>query len=147
VSQLKPGSNVTLRVYANGQFRDVTMKVARAADLPRTRFGRVGPWYFPGMPPMPPAAPLNRMAPMPAMPPMPRMEGIHEVMPIRLELEPRLRERMDELRMELDRARPQLEKMRPELERMRPELDRLQREMPRIIERVRERRGGVELTL
>ncbi len=33
VSRLKPGDDVTLRVYANGQYRNVTVKAARAADL------------------------------------------------------------------------------------------------------------------
>ena len=56
VSQLKPGDNVTLRVYANGQFRDVTMKVARAGDLPRTAM-RIG----------------GRSSGMPAIAPMPPM--------------------------------------------------------------------------
>jgi serine protease Do len=146
VSQLKPGANVTLRVYANGQFRDVTMKVARAADLPRTHFGRAGQWFFPGMPPMPPSAPMSPMSPMPAMPPMPRMQGIHEVMPIHFELDPGMRDRLREIRVEMDRVRPELERVRPELERMRPELDRIRREMPRVMERVRER-SGVGMTI
>ena len=50
VSQLKPGDNVTMRVYANGQYREVTMKVARAGDLPRSRGMRYfGGWDFPAM--------------------------------------------------------------------------------------------------
>ena len=35
ISRLVPGKKVSLRVYSNGQFRDVTMEVARAGDLPR----------------------------------------------------------------------------------------------------------------
>jgi serine protease Do len=35
VSRLKPGDDVTLRVYANGQYKNVTLKAVRAADLPR----------------------------------------------------------------------------------------------------------------
>jgi len=35
VSRLKPGDDVTLRVYFNGQYRNVTLKAMRAADLPR----------------------------------------------------------------------------------------------------------------
>ncbi|MGE5733063.1 MAG: PDZ domain-containing protein [Gemmatimonas sp.] len=35
VSRLKPGDDVELRVYFNGQFRNVKMKAARMADLPR----------------------------------------------------------------------------------------------------------------
>ena len=35
VSRLKPGDDVTLRVYFNGQYRNVTLKAMRASDLPR----------------------------------------------------------------------------------------------------------------
>lgn len=35
VSRLKPGDEVTLRVYYNGQYRNVTLKAARASDLAR----------------------------------------------------------------------------------------------------------------
>ena len=125
VSQLKPGDNVTLRIYSNGQFRDVSMKVARAGDLPRTRFGRVGSWYFPDMPPMP------AMAPMPPMPPMPRFQGIRDVMPIRFRIDPAMREQLDGVRTQLERARPALERLRTEL--------------PRAMESVRAR--GVGLTI
>ena len=45
ISQLKPGDNVTLKVYSNGQFRDVTLKVARAGDLPK---GNGGMMYLTG---------------------------------------------------------------------------------------------------
>ena len=37
VNKLKPGENATLRVYYNGQVRNVTVPVARASDLPRRR--------------------------------------------------------------------------------------------------------------
>lgn len=37
VARLHPGDNVDLRVYANGDFRTVRLRVARAADLPRRR--------------------------------------------------------------------------------------------------------------
>ena len=37
VNKLKPGDDATLRVYFNGQVRNVTVKVARASDLPRRR--------------------------------------------------------------------------------------------------------------
>ncbi|MBA3672547.1 MAG: PDZ domain-containing protein [Gemmatimonadaceae bacterium] len=72
VESLKPGDNVTLKVYGNGQWRDVTLKVARAGDLPRQR----GLFYFGEgsmmtMPPMPP---------MPAMPPMaPMIRGLERI--------------------------------------------------------------------
>jgi serine protease Do len=35
VSRLKPGDDATLRVYFNGQYRNVTLKTVRSADLPR----------------------------------------------------------------------------------------------------------------
>ena len=35
VARLHPGDDVDLRVYANGRYRDVRVRVARAADLPR----------------------------------------------------------------------------------------------------------------
>jgi S1-C subfamily serine protease len=63
VARLTPGRTVTLRVYANGRFRDVPVKVARARDLPHPR----GMTYFGGEPPIP-AMPM-----MPMMPDMPRM--------------------------------------------------------------------------
>lgn len=67
IGQLKPGDDVTLRVYQDGQYRTIKLKAARASDLPR-RGGSffmtgdmMGPWP---VPPIPPVAP---------MPPMPRM--------------------------------------------------------------------------
>ncbi len=67
VNALKPGDNVTLKVYSNGQFRDVTVKAVRAGDLPRSGAsmflfdGGVGD--FPMMPAMPmmPSSPLPRI--------------------------------------------------------------------------------------
>src|SRR5471032_1571548 len=50
IAQLKPGSDVTLRVYANGQFRDVRTKVVRAGDLPKDG-NRM--FFFDGEGPMP----------------------------------------------------------------------------------------------
>ena len=35
VARLHPGDNVDLRIYANGDFRSVRLRAARAADLPR----------------------------------------------------------------------------------------------------------------
>ena len=108
VSQLKPGDNVTMRVYANGQYRDVTMKVARAGDLPRSR----GMTYFGGWdgPPVPPVAPV------PAIP-----RGMFRTMehfgPIRLEVGPELDESLDGVRMQLDKLRPELERIRTEVPR------------------------------
>lgn len=37
LSKLKPGDDAALRVYYNGQLRNVTVKVGRASDLPRRR--------------------------------------------------------------------------------------------------------------
>jgi C-terminal processing protease CtpA/Prc len=37
VNKLKPGEDATLRVFYNGQVRNVTVKVARASDLPRRK--------------------------------------------------------------------------------------------------------------
>ena len=135
VSRLKPNDNVTLRVYANGQFRDVTMKVARAGDLPRgSRMGMGGPpWFFPGMPeaawaPMPPSAPS---APG-------RMPELLDGPGVRFEMEPEFRERMNDVRVQLDRMRPQLEKIGTELPRM------LQR-LP--VPNVRVRVGGAGMTI
>ena len=112
VSQLKPGDNVTMRVYANGQFRDVTMKVARAGDLPRSR----GMTYFGGVD-------------FPAMPPMPR-DACHAgdaarrrsarwrtSGPIRMEVGPECDERLDGVRVQLDGLRPELERIRTEVPR------------------------------
>jgi serine protease Do len=82
VSQLKPGDNVTLRVYSGGQYRDVTMKVARAGDLPRSR--RMT--YFGGFdfPPVPPIAPRAPMAPMAPALPRGGFQMMHDVGPIGL---------------------------------------------------------------
>ena len=106
VSQLKPGDNVTLRVYANGQYRDVAMKVARAGDLPRSRgMTYFGGWDFPSVPPMPV---------MPAMPAMPRgaFRTLESFEPIRLEMNPALDEKLAAVRARLDAIRPKLERIR-----------------------------------
>jgi serine protease Do len=67
VARLTPGKTVTLRVYADGRFRDVPVKVARAADLPR----RGGMSYFGMEPPMPPIPMLPDRAMIPRRPAMP----------------------------------------------------------------------------
>jgi len=126
VSQLKPGDNVTLRVYANGQFRDVTMKVARVGDLPRSRgmtfFGGEG---FPGLPPMP------------SMPVMPRaFRTMESFGPIRLEVGPEMEESLEGVRARLDALRPQLERLRTEVPRAIERID---------VPRVRVQIGSVEL--
>jgi serine protease Do len=105
ISQLKPGSDVTLRVYSNGQSRDVTMKVARAGDLPKNSnrmmfLGGMGGMLAP-MPPMPP------MAPMPAMPRAQDwpMENFH------FEIGPQIEEGLHEAGVQLERVRPQLDRL------------------------------------
>lgn len=136
ISQLKPGENATLKVYANGQFRDVTLKVARAGDLPRNQggmmiFGADGFGAFPAMPPMPAMPSMPMMAPMPAMPAMPSMDGM------RFELTPEFRRSMRGVRVQLDNLAPEVERITPhiqmQLEELRPQLERLRLEVPRII--------------
>jgi len=129
ISELKPNDNVTLRVYANGQFHDVTVKVARAKDLPHSRMSMNDGWFDvrPPMPPMPPGA---MMAPMPPMP-KGRFEYF-DTAPMRMELAPEMKERLRDVRVELDRMRPELERVGPELERMRPELDRIRPQLERM---------------
>ncbi len=126
VSQLKPGDNVTLRVYANGQYRDVTMKVARAGDLPRQR----GMTYFGG----------GDFPPIPPVPPLPR-GGMYRTMehlgPIRLEVGPELDQSLEGVRMQLDQLRPELDRIRTEVPRALKSI-----EVPRV--RV-ERGRGVEI--
>lgn len=80
IGKLKPGSEVTLNVYANGRFHDVRMKVARAGDLPRRNrnvmfLGGMGV-MVPPMAPMAPMTPMTPMAPMAPMTPMTPMEPL-----------------------------------------------------------------------
>jgi hypothetical protein len=142
VSKLKPGNDVTLRVYADGRFRDVKMKVARAGDLPRSRgmmiFSGVGP-----MAPMPVMAPMAPMAPMP-MTPMPRspmpMTRVRpaEPTPPTPPAEPETMDEMGDLHFEIG---PQIEAALHEaglkLERVRPQLERMLRELPMTLERIK----------
>lgn len=115
--QLKPGTDATLRVYSNGQYRDVRVKVARAGDLPRRGRG-----FFGGMGM---GAPMPPMPPMPAMPPMPPM--------------PRERGRaMDSFHLEIGPAVERgLNEVGVELERIRPQLDHLMRELPAALRGIR----------
>jgi predicted metalloprotease with PDZ domain len=91
VARLTPGKTVTLRVYANGRFRDVPVKVARARDLPRSRgmtyFGAEPP--IPAMPMMPdmPRMPERPRVPMTPRPPLPPDgQALMRTMPQRFEL-------------------------------------------------------------
>jgi S1-C subfamily serine protease len=116
IARLTPGSEVTLRVYSNGQFRDVRMKVARAGDLPRHRgmmmFGGMG-LEMPAMPVMPP------IPPMPAMPRVPHIEDLHSM---HFEIGPQIEEGLRQVGYQL--------------ERVRPEIDRVLRDLPRALERI-----------
>ena len=57
ISRLKPGDDAALRVYYNGQYRNVTVKAGRMSDLPRrgSRIMIMGDdnVMLPPMPPMP----------------------------------------------------------------------------------------------
>ena len=117
LAQLKPGTDATLRIYSNGQFRDVRVKVARAGDLPRRSRG-----YFGGMGVIAPMPPMPPMPAMPAMPAMPRvrswpMESIH------MDFGPELQEGLREAGVQLERVRPQL--------------DRVLRDLPATLESIR----------
>jgi serine protease Do len=135
ISQLKPGTDVTLRVYSNGQFRDVRLKVARAGDLPKDA-GRVmilgnGMGMMPGIAPMPPMAPMS-----PRLPSRIRMMA-PPAEELRFEVGPELREQMNMLGNELRLLGPELESIGPALERLRPELDRIRTELPAAVRRAR----------
>jgi hypothetical protein len=133
VSKLKPGSDVTLRVYSDGRFRDVKMKVARAGDLPRSRgmmfIGGVG-----GMAPMPAMAPMAPMAPMSPMP----MVRVRPAVPATPPGAPELMEPLSDMHFEIG---PQIEAALRDagvaLERVRPQLERVLRDLPGTLERVK----------
>lgn len=64
LQKMKPGDEADLRVYFNGQYRNVKVKSVRASDLPRRRRAmtimgdeRIGPVV-----PMPPMAPMPDLA-------------------------------------------------------------------------------------
>jgi predicted metalloprotease with PDZ domain len=99
VARLTPGKTVTLRVYANGRFRDVGVKVARARDLPRPR----GMTYF-GSEPAIPAMPM--MPDMPRMPARPRVP-----MTPRPPLPPDGQALMRTIPQRFELARPQVDRM------------------------------------
>lgn len=133
VSKLKPGSDVTLRVYSDGRFRDVKMKVARAGDLPRGR----GMMIFGGsgmMAPMPAMAPRSPMAPMPTM----RVRPARPAMPVSPPDAPELMEPLSDMHFEIG---PQIEaalrQAGLQLERVRPQLERVLRDLPMTLENVK----------
>ncbi len=137
IAALKPGENVTLKVYSNGQFRDVSLKVARAGDLPRNSGGMMylGGAGFGGMPALAPMPTMPEMPSMPMMPSMPSMAPFPAFERFDLD-SPELRRSMDNVRVQLDDIAPRIERMAPrvqmELDRARPLLERLRIEAPRI---------------
>jgi hypothetical protein len=158
IAALKPGENVTLKVYSNGQFRDVSLKVARAGDLPKgfggTMFlngdGFIGGGLMPAMPSMPSMPSMRSMPSMPRIAPMPALERFQYEMPefersmdrVRVQLRditPQL-ERIERIaphvQMQLDAVRPQLEYVLPRVQRqldaVRPQLERLRMTAPRM---------------
>jgi hypothetical protein len=131
VAKLKPGSDATLRVYSDGRFRDVHVKVARMGDLPRNR----GMIFMsgPGM-----MGPMPAMAPMPPRPPMP-MTRARIATPPSPAGPPDVEEwESGDLHFEIG---PQIEAALREagvqLERMRPQLERVIRELPERLENVK----------
>jgi hypothetical protein len=139
ISKLKPGSDVTLRVYSDGRYRDVHMKVVRAGDLPRSR----GMMFMdgPGMGMMPPMAPMPAMAPMAPMSPMPMMR-VRTARPAMPAMPPEPPDAMDwqssDLHFEIG---PQIEAALREagaqLDRARPQVERVLRDLPLQLERVK----------
>jgi PDZ domain len=127
ISQLAPGSDVTLRVYSDGRFRDVKMKVARAGDLPRRRsmmfLGGAG-MMMPAMPAMPPMAP---MAPMPPRAMEWPMSDMH------FEIGPQIEAGLRQAGLELERIRPQL--------------DRVLRDLPATLETIKLPRVQVDVDM
>jgi Periplasmic protease len=142
VSQLKPGSEVTLRVYSNGQFRDVRVKVARAGDLPRD--GNRGMMFFGDhvMPPMPPMAPMIMRTPMPRMAPMPPMPPSEDR---RMQIEDE--DDSGDLHFEIGPAiQAALRAAGESVEKLRPEIDRVLRELPDALNRVEIPRVAVDIS-
>ncbi len=122
IGDMKPGDNVTLKVYANGQFRDVSMKAVRAGDLPRhgaamfmgDGFSRL----LPAMPPTPAS---------PAVPRTPSATMDH----LRMELTPELRRNMEDMHVQLERIGPEVARA------LRPQMQRLRMELPRAMQQLR----------
>lgn len=120
ISKLKPGENVTLRVYSDGKFRDVPMKVARAGDLPRrggySDFGE----GIEMMGPTPPSTPAH---------PSPPASSADPLAGVSIHVSPEFRRGLDNLREQVRRIGPRVE---VELNRLRPELERLRLSAPRV---------------
>ncbi|MEO7455555.1 MAG: PDZ domain-containing protein [Gemmatimonadaceae bacterium] len=145
ISQLKVGENVTLKVYGNGQYRDVTLKVARAGDLPRSSGGMTifgGPGFdgFEGMPAMPAMPSMPSMPMMPSYP-MEPMGAAIRAMPmapmapqgVYIERMPELNRELEGMRTRIETMRPQLERMRVDAPRVRVQLNNLRSTLPRVM--------------
>jgi hypothetical protein len=102
VQKLTPGARVTLRVYSGGRFRDVQVTAGKASDVMR-----LGNGFNFGMPGMDGMMQFDGPGMMMVGP---EMQILRERMPmIRQQLEPMLRERMDELPKRLEmRAVPRI---------------------------------------
>ena len=131
ISALKPGENVTLKIYSNGKFHDVTLKVARAGDLPRGSNSMMFMGDGFGM--------VTAMPAMPALPPMPRIAPMAPMRGVRVQRDNEMRDNLDDLRFQLETLRPQLDEIGPrvqlELDRVRPQLEEIG---PRLREQLQE---------
>jgi C-terminal processing protease CtpA/Prc len=100
VQKVAPGQTVSLRVYGNGRYRDVSVTAVRASDLPSSGFGlSIGDREIRLMTPSAPRPPRATWAPVP-----PGDTDVRIVRPDGRVLEfdgQRLRESLDELRQRL----------------------------------------------
>ena len=120
VAKLKPGSDATLRVYSDGRFRDVHVKVSRMGDLPRGRGmifmsgpGEMGP--MPAMAPMPPMPMMRARIATPPTPPTPPDIDEWQSSDLQFEIGPQIEAALREAGVQLERMRPQLERVIREL--------------------------------
>lgn len=139
IGRRAPGSDVTLRVYADGRYREVKAKLARASELPRSASGMTRPgddaWGM--MAPVAPMMPMMPPRPMPATPPVPPREGAAPREANAGEPTLDVERVMLRVRRELELLGPEMESMRPALDRLRPELERLRIELPEAMRRAR----------
>lgn len=147
IAQLKPGSDVMLRVYANGQFRDVHLKAARASDLPheRNRMMILGGNGLDGMGAFGIPAPFPPMTPRPPRARVMSRDSLPSSATFHIELGPEFHRQIEVLRSELELLGPELESIGPALERLRPEMDRIRTEIPRAVRQAREAAQGARV--
>ncbi len=101
ISRIRPGDDVELRVYANGQLRTLKVKAVRASDLPRGRHSMfIGgdALMSPDIGPMPAMPLMPSTAPMPAMPRMPHMQFDFDGPQVSDDMQ-RLLDRLDDVRL------------------------------------------------